>query len=501
MPPIAIQIRDLSFALAIVLRRHLRVLGWQAVLLLTFVAAISAIPAPASTVTAASCSQADVSSAITVAVDGDTVSIPACASTTWSGAATPPIVFCKSITLQGAGVGVTNITGVENTQGIGGAIYVNNCAGKTIRITNFSMSSGGVAQGLIFFNMTHGSTLRVDHMAFDGGSKGDGAISNYGAYGVADHNTFTNTSILIQDIQSGDRLPGDSSWVQNPAFGTANAFYFEDNQFNDSVYTEKDCADGGRVIYRYNTFTSYGPFTHGFDTTPRSCFELDGYNNTFTGTGFNQLYYMFRFRGGSGLLYNNLWKAGTPSMGYIHIENYRSYSPNGEPILSGYGACDGSSSYDGNTGPNGTFHGWPCRDQIGIGKNQGSYPLYSWNNCTGTSLGCSPSSQTTIAVVGGGTTDYTSSQIIANRDYYQMVSSFDGTAGVGQGKLAAIPGTCSVNSDTGKGPAYWATDLSRLYQCSATNTWTLYYTPFTYPHPLVGSQVVAPPSGLSASVL
>jgi hypothetical protein len=24
-----------------------------------------------------------------------------------------------------------------------------------------------------------------------------------------------------------------------------------------------------------------------------------------------------------------------------------------------------------------------------------------------------------------------------------------------------------------------------LYKCTATNTWTSYYTPYTYPHPLV----------------
>jgi hypothetical protein len=24
-----------------------------------------------------------------------------------------------------------------------------------------------------------------------------------------------------------------------------------------------------------------------------------------------------------------------------------------------------------------------------------------------------------------------------------------------------------------------------LYKCTATDTWTLYYTPYTYPHPLV----------------
>src|SRR5213593_4734233 len=32
-----------------------------------------------------------------------------------------------------------------------------------------------------------------------------------------------------------------------------------------------------------------------------------------------------------------------------------------------------------------------------------------------------------------------------------------------------------------------------LYKCTATNTWTLYYTPYTYPHPLATSIPPSPP--------
>jgi hypothetical protein len=47
--------------------------------------------------------------------------------------------------------------------------------------------------------------------------------------------------------------------------------------------------------------------------------------------------------------------------------------------------------------------------------------------------------------------------------------------------------------------AYWATDQGNwnqsgngqgsgvLYQCTATNTWSVYYTPYTYPYPLQGN--------------
>jgi hypothetical protein len=77
-----------------------------------------------------------------------------------------------------------------------------------------------------------------------------------------------------------------------------------------------------------------------------------------------------------------------------------------------------------------------------------------------------------------------------NRDFYNQKTPFDGTAGVGVGPLADRPKTCTP------GVAYWATDQGewdsthdgpdgRLYVCSEPNTWTFYYKPYTYPHPLV----------------
>jgi len=68
---------------------------------------------------------------------------------------------------------------------------------------------------------------------------------------------------------------------------------------------------------------------------------------------------------------------------------------------------------------------------------------------------------------------------------------------MGFGTLANRPTTCShttaPNGENGGGVAYWATDQGSwknggaggvLYRCGATNTWTVQYTPFTYPHPL-----------------
>jgi hypothetical protein len=86
----------------------------------------------------------------------------------------------------------------------------------------------------------------------------------------------------------------------------------------------------------------------------------------------------------------------------------------------------------------------------------------------------------------------------ANVNYWNSVDSFDGSVGVGCGTLGNRPATCTT------GVGYWATTQScsdltglvgvspstpisgTLYKCTATNTWTAYYTPYTYPHPLRG---------------
>jgi hypothetical protein len=106
--------------------------------------------------------------------------------------------------------------------------------------------------------------------------------------------------------------------------------------------------------------------------------------------------------------------------------------------------------------------------------------------------------------------------IHANRDYYQYTTSFNGTSGTGSGLLSARPATCTAGpgGTFGAGPpefggspgvAYWATDNNTLYVCTATNTWTAYYTPYTYPHPLVtgGTQASGnpnPPTNLQVKV-
>jgi MYXO-CTERM domain-containing protein len=90
---------------------------------------------------------------------------------------------------------------------------------------------------------------------------------------------------------------------------------------------------------------------------------------------------------------------------------------------------------------------------------------------------------------------YDSADLAANRDYYQYTTTFDGSSGVGSGTLAMRPASCMPLV------AYWATDTNTLYQCTSANTWTTYYSPYVYPHPLDTSDDAGVAGGADGGVL
>jgi hypothetical protein len=180
----------------------------------------------------------------------------------------------------------------------------------------------------------------------------------------------------------------------------------------------------------------------------------------------------------------------------LELTHYRS----ADPLTAGYGPdlgrCDGTRPIDGNRAPRSTYFGYPCWRQPGRDFARNLRPIYVWNNRwsdTGARI------DLLVANPWGQTDPAVQDHVKPERDYHNAVSAsaqtspttpFNGSFGVGFGRLANRPPTCTPNAlEAGGGVGYFAIDqgpLGTLYRCAATNTWTVHYQPYTYPHPLVG---------------
>ena len=181
-----------------------------------------------------------------------------------------------------------------------------------------------------------------------------------------------------------------------------------------------------------------------------------------------------------------------------------------------------TSVHDGNTDST----GYRCLDQVGAGQTvlfdsffplvtgqSALEPVWIWNNKKDTD---GPSGTTYVLSAGEvNSSGQIASVIVANRDYFNQNTGFDGTSGIGRGLRSARPATCTYNETNGVGVAYWSTDGGSnwnressadhefhdpnslthtigedggLDYCSADNTWTNdWYRPSDYPHALVVS--------------
>ncbi len=442
-------------------------------------------PAQGATINAASCSSANVNSAITSAATGDTVAVPA-GTCAWSGVTIPNN---KKLTLKGAGIGQTVITGLPSIGSSGS------------RVTGFTFQNGTT--------QIYGYGFRFDHNRVTSSTWTDCIkVRDYAATvtqmpsGLIDNNQFVNCRINAEGspyMYSDDQMANQGRlWALPSVLGTQNTVYLEQNTFEltySGNFNFVDANYGGSFVARYNILYDGGFLeTHSpQEQTNRGGKSFEVYGNIYNvRNNYSQTGGMSeRWRAGTGVHFFNSYVGSWASMG-IPLDAVRSYAANSVTTK-----CNGSSPWDGNQDST----GWPCRDQIGRGPDnprwianpagaytQVSMPAYFFGNRAG--------SQDYPPYV----INWSTSHIKPNRDYYAYTPSFNGTSGVGCGPLASRPSTCT------KGVAYWATNQSctdlngrvgnnpatpiagTLYQCSATNTWTAYYTPLAFPHPLQGTE-------------
>jgi hypothetical protein len=456
---------------------------------------------------------ANVQSAVDSASDGATITLAA-GSYAWTSG-TINISNSKGVTLAGAGAGSSIVTVGGNTFiGMNGTLSGNNT--HTYRITGFTFQSGS-GVGIWFYGPGILNNLRIDHNTFSNWATGSIAIlfgevsTSAKFFGVIDHNIFSGPNNIMSMKVLGTNDP--SQWAASVR-GTSNNIFLEDNAYDFDSATDlgSGCIDAwgsSAVVFRHNTVrnclvTAHGT-THGGGTVNFEVYEnvlqRQGGDSTWQ-DGTRLLHHQ-----GSGEMYfwNNVIKhsASPISETAISVTHYRSADPSVAGYSTSLGRCNGTQSRDGNTSPNSTFFGYPCWMQPGRAPSGGSpiygtlAPIYSWNN-----VDFSTNGRVSLAIDNpwNAINPSVADHIKANRDYYDAVSAsaqsspsspFNGTTGMGFGTLANRPTTCTTNTnESGGGVGYFATDQGpqgTLYRCSATNTWTVQYTPYTYPHPLQGS--------------
>jgi hypothetical protein len=295
-------------------------------------------------ITALSPSFTDVSNAVFQAKAGDTVKIPA-GSGVWLNQS---LVINKSITLKGAGTTSPNVTRLQNGNPDGSGVVtalikVNLPADLPLRITGIFFDSvfNPILPGN-GYQFPHKSAIRINGRDYNGNgvaltqvrvdhnvfNKGKMAVYWSGwAYGVTDHNSFTNADIAV-GVWADDNF----AWQREIKPGTSNAVFIEDNVFvinnntdyepNQQIYHQ----EGGRSTIRNNVFdgstytageslfidshgnwagnptTGYYGSNNATDARGQPMIEI--YNNTFYS---HQGYQFADFRGGSTLIYSNVF--------------------------------------------------------------------------------------------------------------------------------------------------------------------------------------------------
>jgi len=503
----------------------------------------------AQTINAASCSETDVQNALNkVVADGATVVIPA-GTCTWSSVMS--YTATHAMTVIGAG-NQSTVGGGDATVIVDGLTYTGSdhylltlhMNGSFFRLSGITVrGSGGNSctfqtyNGALSLDGTS-QAVRIDHNHFD--HINNLAFTTTGTWsGVLDHNLGDGClGSGWRDSMAGN---GDADWATPTNLGTGGSGwrYYETNQFNGFG---NDTRSGGRMVYRFNTQTSTvgtEPLqTHatGSFGDARGGRAWEVYKNTFNAPTY-KADVSFAIISGTGVIWGNTYLPSSPTATsgfkeFLRIQSIRNdnstYSQSAPP--AGWGYCgttfNGTGSNWDQNNPGST--GYRCLDNPGVGAGDlitGNFPN-KVNSTTGTVAWPHQASEPiyewmdTWSPPPGGGAAYISNtggaRIVQNSDYYAWCdpasqsgcTTFDGTSGVGSGTLAARPATCTT------GVAYWATDQGnwnksgsggqgQLYKCTSMNTWTLFYTPYTYPHPLTsgsGTPPPTPPTNLSAVI-
>jgi hypothetical protein len=483
----------------------------------------------------------DVQTAVSSANDGDTVIVPA-GTAAW----TSTLVLNKGITLIGAtttdslaGTAEDNTIIQENvTRAAGGTplIIVASVLGKSYRVSGFTfqpLSTTVNYNGMIRL-AGNSQSVRLDHCHFQTLPSQAIYVSIVNAVvGVADHNvlefnTGSMESFAIYHDGWGGYSNGDGAWAAPTAFGSSDFFFIEDNYLSNTrspFYELLGCTDdlrGARWVFRYNHVYDIEIQTHGTEDgrfhggRAHEIYNNDFHNKTAHGVG--------GLRSGCLVTHDNTWDGVQPTHGMV-LDAYRAYFK--------WPACP----FLGAPGDN----PWDLNDTEGNGTNVPGHSPYLFDSGTavagssGTQLIDNTKNWTPNQWVGFTAKRLSDNQVALIRsntsntltvlrypdsgggavwqagDQYQIHKLLVAMDQPGRGQGDLITGTAPVNSKTGTPawphqalePCYSWNDkyLSTGVSVNIQGAWSptiqqgrdYYnntpmpgYTPYTYPHPLVG---------------
>lgn len=409
---------------------------------------------------------------------GDTINVAA-GSVTWANTLT----LTHGISLIGAGVGNTVITD-GTTKIISGQPDATAIANdEKITITGFTFDGNSTQDTLLELEGASGISGTKAYCCYVIGNNkfqnttttsGQGVIqsqanANGQLRGVIYSNTFDRCDTIMRGFSNNDTREWGNTAFNQLAFGTSDTLYFESNtiQFSSAYAGANpgyiEIGQGFRISIRYNTWNLANATNpaevwdiHGFqnwsgvvDSGQTSTMIEENYGNTFTNMG---TFRLVDHRGSWGLYFNNiLTGAGGNAIQLYGMSTPGSCSSDINPTPTNYTPQVNNTYFFNNT-VNGL-----SQPATMDGGNPIHCSVTENSNWWNLNAGCTTSACSTG--VGTATTAPT------------------GTCTTGVGFwVASTPGATVSSAVIQNG---------KLYKCTSTNTWTLYYTPYTYPHPLI----------------
>lgn len=406
----------------------------------------------------------------------DTINVSA-GTATWNS----PLVITKGLILKGSGIDNTIIISNITDQNNGIITYkpATPALNESFRITGFTFDCNNMSNGILLSNNTTTiiNKVRIDHNKIinPGGTNAGRGIYILGTvYGVIDNNRIEFGQLKAIDSYG---INSDSWENLSRDFGSVNNIYYEDNIFiGDNTYHSS--GHGGRYVSRYNEYS-------GAERNLFPVFDMHGNQPAGYATMVGEIYgnkitlgiyggNLVDQRGGQAMIFNNYVSQTANQTFNIKIRE----------------------EYDDSTYPS------PNSYLMHVTNS------YYWNN---------------RRYLQALTTPYISQDMYdsintneplsleENREFYTHNPNYNGTTQRGVYCGLSLPSNCTT------GDAAWITTQTcssveadnvgrhpktpisgNLYKCTATDTWTFYYTPYTYPHPLT---VINPSPPLNLTVL